>query len=310
MAKLDLQSAISRNVKNSLNNTFSSTENIKQQIVVLDELRRWIPAPTEEEDRQLEANLIANGCRDALTLWETTQQQLNPLAPNPNEPAYILVDGHNRYRICKARNISFNIHLMDFADLKSVKDFMIDLQLGRRNLTLQQVQYFRGLRYLNEKTDKGKYVRGNGNEPAPGEIEAQEAGKKLSTAEKLAAEYKVGKNTIIRDSEYAAGVDQLTPELKQSVLSGAIKVDKGQIQKLGKINTVEPIGSLSQLEEVVMEEATEQPTSAKHQKSVEKARLQLNQCMEMLLMGKPLTRDRLDQLIEKATLVKQLLHPL
>ncbi len=48
---------------------------------------------------------------------------------------------------------------MDFADLKSVKDFMIDLQLGRRNLTPQQIQYFRGLRYLNEKADKGKYDR-------------------------------------------------------------------------------------------------------------------------------------------------------
>jgi hypothetical protein len=307
MAKLDLQSAINKNVKNSLNNTFSSTENIKQQIVVLDELRSWIPAPTQEEDRQLEANIIANGCRDALTLWETTQQQINPLAPNPNEPAYVLVDGHNRYRICKARSISFNIHLMDFADLKSVKDFMIDLQLGRRNLTPQQVQYFRGLRYLNEKTDKGKYARGKGNELDRSEIEEKLADKKVSTAEKLAAEYKVGKNTIIRDSEYAAGVDQLTPELKQSVLSGAVKVDKGQIQKLGKLNAVEPIGSLSELENVVMGEVTEQPIPDKQQKGIEKAQAQLTQCMKALLEGKPLTHDGLDLLIEKATQVKQLL---
>jgi len=193
MAKLDLKSAISKNVKNSLNNTFSSTENIKQHIVVLEELRSWIPSLTHEEERQLEVNIVANGCRDALTLWETTQQQIDPASHTPNEPAYVLIDGHNRYRICKARNISFNIQLLYFADLKSVKDFMIDLQLGRRNLTSQQVQYFRGLRYLNEKSDRGKYDRIDEKEPVSQESKGEGKTKKISTAEKLAKEYKVGK---------------------------------------------------------------------------------------------------------------------
>ncbi len=308
MAKLDLQSAISRNVKNSLNNTYSSTENIKQQIVVLDELQRWIPPPTLEEDRQLEANIVANGCRDALTLWETTQQHIDPQSLNPNEPAYILVDGHNRYRICKARGISFNIHLMDFVDLKSVKDFMIDLQLGRRNLTTQQVQYFRGLRYLNEKTNKGKYIRGKESPSFLTEQPGVEPAKKMSTAEKLATEYKVGKNTIVRDSEYAAGVDQLAPELKQSVLTGAVKVDRGYIQKLGKMNVPEPIESVSRLEKVITNQGFEELGQDKHQKNIKKAQLQLNQCMQALLTGKPLTPNRLDQLIEKATVVRQLLN--
>lgn len=308
MAKLDLKSAISKNVKNSLNNTFSSTENIKQQIIVLEELRAWIPAPTQEEDRQLEVNIVANGCRDALTLWETTHQQLDPLSPTPYEPAYVLVDGHNRYRICKARNIGFNIQLMDFADLKSVKDFMIDLQLGRRNLTPQQVQYFRGLRYLNEKSDRGKYDRIDEKEPAPPESKGEGKARKISTAEKLAREYKVGKNTIIRDAEFAAGVERLTPEMKQSVLSGEVKVDKGHVQKLGKMQVAESIASVVELETIAAGDQDKKGNHAGESKQKMKAQAELTGFMQELLAGKPLTRTRLDQLVEKANALKQLLN--
>jgi hypothetical protein len=61
------------------------------------------------------------------------------------------VDGHNRYEICKKNGISFSVQLMSFGSLQQVKEYMIDLQLGRRNLTPEQVSYFRGLRFLNEK---------------------------------------------------------------------------------------------------------------------------------------------------------------
>jgi hypothetical protein len=309
MAKLDLKSAISKNVKNSLSNTFSSTENIKQHIVVLDELRSWIPAPTQEEIRQLELNIVANGCRDALTLWETTQQQIDPASGKPDEPAYVLVDGHNRYQICKARNISFNIQLMDFADLKSVKDFMIDLQLGRRNLPPQQIQYFRGLRYLNEKTNRGKYERTEEKETTGQGVTEGGKAKKVSTAEKLAKEYNVGKNTIIRDAEFAAGIERLAPDLKQSVLSGAVKVDKGHVQKLGKKQLTEAVSSVDELTVIVFSDAekSEDPIRGGEQHKKEKAHSELTGYMQTLLAGKPLTRTRLDQLIEKANALKSLL---
>lgn len=309
MAKLDLKSAISKNVKNSLNNTFSSTENIKQQIVVLEELSAWIPALTQEENKQLEVNIVANGCRDALTLWETTQQQIDPGSPTPHEPAYVLVDGHNRYRICKARGLGFNIQLMDFADLKSVKDFMIDLQLGRRNLTSQQVQYFRGLRYLNEKSDKGKYDRIDEKEPVQQESKGEGRARKTSTAEKLAKEYKVGKNTIIRDAEFAAGVEHLTLEMKQAILSGELKVDKGHVQKLGKMQVTESIASVAELKEIASGDLNKKETQASEskQKVKDRAQAELTGFMQELLTGKLLTRTRLDLLVEKATALKQLL---
>ncbi|WP_019991431.1 hypothetical protein [Rudanella lutea] len=129
------------------------------------------------------------------------------------------------------------------------------------------------------------------------------------TAEKLAQEYNVGKNTIIRDSEFAAGVERLAPDLKKMVLSGAVKVDKGSLQKVGKMPSVSVISSVDELESLATgtQEKVEAQDSEKKYKAKAKAQAELTGFMENLLSGKSLTRARLDQLILKATALKELL---
>ena len=133
-------------------------EAIKQQIIILDELRDLIPPLQQEESDQLERNILAEGCREALLIWQTTA---NILDTNSTETSavYILVDGHNRYGICLKHKLNFKIHLISFDSLKEVRDYMIDNQLGRRNLIPEQASYLRGLRYNTEKLEKGKYTR-------------------------------------------------------------------------------------------------------------------------------------------------------
>ena len=95
MAKIDIKAAISQKTQQSLNNSYISSEQIKQSIVVLEELRNFIPSPTDDELTQLEANIVKNGCKDALLLWETTQRVIDESSLTPEAPVYILVDGHN-----------------------------------------------------------------------------------------------------------------------------------------------------------------------------------------------------------------------
>lgn len=87
------------------------------QIVVNKELKNLIPPLTSEEYNQLEQNLLQDGCRDPLIVWDNT-----------------LIDGHNRFEICTKHNIKFETINKDFADIDQAKIFIIDLQLGRRNL--------------------------------------------------------------------------------------------------------------------------------------------------------------------------------
>ena len=133
-------------------------EAIKQQIIILDELRDLIPPLQEEEYNQLEKNILVEGCREALLIWQTTASVLDTTSTQTSA-VYVLVDGHNRYGICLKHKLNFKIHLISFDSLKEVRDYMIDNQLGRRNLIPEQASYLRGLRYNTEKQEKGKYTR-------------------------------------------------------------------------------------------------------------------------------------------------------
>ena len=47
-------------------------EEIKRQILILPELEQLIPPLLTDERQQLEQNIIREGCREALLIWQTT----------------------------------------------------------------------------------------------------------------------------------------------------------------------------------------------------------------------------------------------
>lgn len=90
-------------------------------IIIDPEFRSLIPPLEEDERDQLEANLLAEGCRDALVIWLEED---------------ILLDGHNRLEICRAYDIEFRTVAVSFPDRDSAKAWVLRNQLGRRNLAL------------------------------------------------------------------------------------------------------------------------------------------------------------------------------
>ena len=84
---------------------------------ILQELEILIPPLTSEEFKQLERNILEEGIRDPLVTWNG-----------------ILVDGHNRYRIAQEHDINYVTVEKEFADMNAVKEWMVNNQLGRRNL--------------------------------------------------------------------------------------------------------------------------------------------------------------------------------
>jgi hypothetical protein len=187
---------------------------------------------------------------------------------------YILVDGHNRYGICLKHKLNFKIHLISFDSLKDVRDYMIDNQLGRRNLIPEQASYLRGLRYNTEKQEKGKYSREEhkGQNVPYGLVEpkADNSGenieenhkgqnvpygsdsKKESTSARLSKQYNVSEKTIKRDAEFAAGLNLLSPELKKDILSGRVKAKKSDIQQLTQVEKPAlPIDSLDKISTLI-----------------------------------------------------------
>ena len=82
------------------------------------EFKALIPPLSPEEYAQLEANIISDKkCHNAIVIWNN-----------------ILLDGHNRMRICAENNIQFEIIEMDFESREEAMLWILENQLGRRNL--------------------------------------------------------------------------------------------------------------------------------------------------------------------------------
>ena len=118
-------------------------------ITVVAELKAYIPPLTKEEFLLLEQNILAEGCREALILWQNAEQ-------------FILVDGHNRYEICQKHQIPYKTITKSFTDIETVKNWMIQNQLGKRNITEEVKSYLRGLQYKSEKIINGGEREGSG----------------------------------------------------------------------------------------------------------------------------------------------------
>ena len=108
-----------------------------QNLRIDPEFESKIPPLREEELKQLEENILADGVViNPLIVWNG-----------------IIVDGHNRYRILQQHpEIQFTIYEKEFTDRYAVIAWICKNQLGRRNLTSQQFKYLMGQQYKAEKT--------------------------------------------------------------------------------------------------------------------------------------------------------------
>ena len=231
MAKKDFMNIMKEKTSDLRPSLLSSEENIKSQIVILDQLRDLIPPLTVDELHQLELNILKHGVKDPLSIWETTAAIAQ--IDDSNTPVFVLIDGHNRYDICKKNRLDYRINLLKFTSLDEVKDYMIDFQLGRRNLTPEQASYLRGLRYLQQKSMRG------------GDKFANEGQQDVSVA--LATEYGVSSRTIKRDGEFASGLNKLSTDLKQEILTGKQKLPKSTINAISKLETTSPLESIEEI---------------------------------------------------------------
>jgi len=154
------------------------------------EFKSLIPPLKPEELAQLEQNILAEGIREPLCVWGD-----------------IILDGHNRYAIAQKYNLPFEVTRFDFADRETAKLWIINNQLGRRNLTPQQMAYLIGKRYEMEKSIQGgtganQYT--NNEQTGQNDLSA-----KLDTADRIANETGVSPKTVKRDAEYARAIDTI-----------------------------------------------------------------------------------------------------
>ena len=168
------------------------------------EFAELIPPLTEEEYKGLEQSILAEGCRDALVVWNDT-----------------LIDGHNRYRICTEHNIPFQTVERDFADRNAAMLWMIRNQLGRRNL----LPYVRSDLALKLKPIIAEMAREN--QGARNDICQKSDRSPIDTKREIAKAAGVSHDTIAKVEKINAVA---SPEIKAELRSGNMSINQAYRQ--------------------------------------------------------------------------------
>ena len=161
------------------------------------EFKDLIPALTEEEYKQLEANILSEGVRDSLLVWNG-----------------ILIDGHNRYEIATKYGLSYDVQEMEFADRAEAERWIILNQFGRRNLS----KYDRSELALKLKPIiTAKAIEKERERKTTFQKSEKSSLPKINTTKEIAKAAGVSHDTIAKVEKIQA---KATPEIKKAVMSG------------------------------------------------------------------------------------------
>lgn len=186
------------------------------QLTIDKEFQSLLLPLTPDEYQQLKQNIIEDGCREPLVIWNN-----------------IIVDGHNRYQICTHNDIPFTTVSKDFADREAVKDWIDSNQLGRRNLTSAQSSMIRLRMYNREKKKVGEH-KGNQHtklELSPNVTIPNKPIEK-DTASRIAEKTGVHRKTIFEDVKLGKAIDDLEEigeTIKQDIQNGEKIIKKNVI---------------------------------------------------------------------------------
>lgn len=201
---------------------------------------------------------MKNGMLDPIKVWE-----------EPCTGKYIIIDGHNRYKILKKNNLvcpNWNIYTITETTLKTrddVKRWMLEQQLGRRNLSEAEkyeiVQKFKSV--FEQKAKKNQSLGGKGSANLPKVDTRKEMAKATGVSEGTYRKMDVVMKSDNEDlkqklREKKVSVDAAYKEVK-STAQKPITV-KQQIDKLDKrINDIDKtIESLQVEKEKIIQRRT------------------------------------------------------
>ena len=176
-------------------------------IQIKEEFKKLIPALTNEEFKQLEANCLAEGIREKIITWDG-----------------FIIDGHNRYEIATRWGLEYQTESKRFETSDDVKIWMIDNQEGRRNLT-------DGWKYKLKNTKKEILIK-KGKEKQIKTLKQGIDAPVLSTIDKT--ETHNTQKIIADELGWSTGKTAMadivfkkaTPELEEKVLSNEITINQ------------------------------------------------------------------------------------
>ncbi len=180
-------------------------ETTMSNLTVDQELKSLMPALEKEERELLEESIQKEGCRDPIIAWEGQN---------------IIIDGINRYEICKKHDIPFKTISKSFESRDEAKIWIIKNQLGRRNL-LPAVRAKLALELKPLIAEKAKEKEHERKTTLQNSAKSPPA---INTRKEIAKIAHVSHDTV-RKIEVIE--NKAPPEIKEKVQKGEMSVHKG-----------------------------------------------------------------------------------
>lgn len=180
------------------------------------EIRDLIPRLSDGELALLEESILNEGVRDALVVWDEEG---------------ILLDGYHRYELAQKHGLEYRVVRRSFPDRDVAIEWVLQNQLGRRNLTDNQRTYLLGKLYEARKKKEGRPEKLGQNVPVSVE----------RTSKQIAAELDVNEKTVRRAAEFAHSIDSLAevdPEIKRAALTD--EITQTDVRRLVKVAEEDP----------------------------------------------------------------------
>lgn len=196
---------------------------MNRELIIDDEFKNLISPLQRKEFIQLEENLLTDGCINPIIVWNG-----------------IIVDGHNRYQICRKHNIPFMIREIALDSRDEVIAWICKNQLGRRNISEETRKYLIGRQYESEKKIvKNPY--GN-NQYVINETLSASDNHRHRTAMRIAKENNIAPTTVQKYSAYSCAIDKIqtkAPTVAEKILNGSCKVSHENIVQMANMKDEE-----------------------------------------------------------------------
>jgi N6-adenosine-specific RNA methylase IME4 len=193
-------------------------------LVIDPEFKELIPPLSDDEFNQLEANLLRDGCKEPLTVWDG-----------------ILIDGHNRHRICQRYRIKFKVDEVKFKTRDHAMAWIDERQLGRRNLDDDKramvaddlVQRLSKIAVVDQRKIAGAAsarARKGANGSAHWALSLKSKTSKSKGRKQNRTRTRVAKEKKISDKKlrHAAEIKKADKRVADMVLNGQIKLTEGK----------------------------------------------------------------------------------
>ncbi len=172
-------------------------------------IQALIPDLAAAELHALEDSLLHDGCLDPLIVWRGRN---------------VLLDGHNRLRVCQAHDIPFKTTEIDLPNLDAAKVWVIRHQFGRRNLTpFQKAELAVRLKPLIAAQAKANQRAGGGS----GSSGRQKSTQPTKTRDMLAEMAGVSPTTL-GQAEYI--IEHAADDMKEQARTGELSINSACLQ--------------------------------------------------------------------------------